>query len=230
MTVTYDRQLRKFFGLSNARGQCLLYLPTFSGPVSLVTETAHLRGEPASGDGLQYLGNTFADRDAKAALYVTSILSRAVESSDIRWEDPRTYSPGQPGTAFLFGSRSNQAAEQVTSSSTLGKFIQFRFGAMWSILAGEEEFSIPAPDKLTRTEYEQKTDYGVIGRFRGPIGAGPAFLIAGLGGRATEGCAYFLTRHWGDLAAKFRERDFAVILRFPPPIDPLRSEVVAEFN
>jgi hypothetical protein len=178
---------------------------------------------------LRYPGRAFADRDARAAFYVTSILSRAVDCNNIRWEEAATYTPGQPGTVFLFGSRSNQATQWATGPSNLGKFIQFDFGRQWSIRARNDVFSLSAPDKLSREQYEQKTDYGVIGRFWG-IDGSAVFLIAGLGSRATEGCGYYLAKRWKELATRFPTVDFAVVLKFDPPIDPRRGEEIAAFD
>jgi hypothetical protein len=232
MTATETHQLRQFFGLDGVGEKCRLYLPTFSGPVKVETGSSGpvQTAKPARSTALRYPGHTFADRDAKAAFYVTSILSRAVESDNIQWEDAGTYAPGQSGTAFVFGSRSNQAAEWVTADSAFGRFFRFEFGREWSIRAGDRVFSLPAPDRLTREEYEQETDYGVIGRLLGSATEGQLFLIAGLGSRATEGCAYYLTREWENLARRFWGKDFAVILKFPPPINPRQSEEVAAFD
>jgi hypothetical protein len=56
---------------------------------------------------------------------------------------------------------------------------------------------------------------------------GSVFIIAGLGGRATEGCGYFFLRNWNDLFKKFGRSDFAVILKFPSPFALERSEFAA---
>jgi hypothetical protein len=232
MTASETRQLRQFFGLNGGGEECRLYLPTFSGPVNLEVGPSHTTrtAKPRRTVDLRYPGHSFADRDAKAASYVTSILSHVVELDNILWEEAKAYKPGRPGTVFLFGSRSNQAAEWVTGDSALGRFFRFKFGRKWSIRAGGQVFSLPAPNNLTREEYEHETDYGVIARCREPRGDSHVFLIAGLGSRATEGCGYYLTREWKDLTRRFKNKDFAVILKFSPPIDPRRAEEVAAFD
>jgi hypothetical protein len=70
-----------------------------------------------------------------------------------------------------------------------------------------------------------QTDYGVVARFRGMRNR--LFVIAGLGSRATEGCGYYFSHHWLALSKRFQEDDFAVVLRFPPPLDPVHCEPVA---
>ncbi len=234
MTTSETLKLRRFFGLDTASELCRLYLPTFSGQATLeagripsVQTRLATRGEKT----FQYPGHTFADRDAKAASYITSVLSRAVEFESIQWQEAGTFVPGQSCTVFLFGSRSNRAAKWAVETSALGKFFRFEFGRMWSIrCAGDRVFSLPAPAKLSRDEYQQKTDYGVIGRYRDPDAKAHVFLIAGLGSRATEGCGLYLAQHWKDLAQTFRGRNFAVVLKFPPPIDPMNSEKVVAFD
>ena len=39
-----------------------------------------------------------------------------------------------------------------------------------------------------------------------------------------------MAQHWKDLARRFHGRDFAVVLKFPPPIDPKKSEEVVAFD
>jgi hypothetical protein len=132
---------------------------------------------------------------------------------------------------FLFGSRSNQGAQWATADKALGKFLHFDFGRTWSIhCTGGRVFSLRAPDKLSRDEYEQETDFGVIGRLQDTETHSHIFLIAGLGSRATEGSGYYLAQHWSDLARTFGGNDFAVVLKFPPPIDPKKSEEVVAFD
>ena len=235
MTAIETRKLRRFFGLDGTGEECRLYLPIFRGPVSLETGAGspHLAREPAlpPGAALRYPGHTFADRDAKAASYVSSVLSRALELDHIRWEEAGAFIPGSSGTAILFGSRSNRGAEWATGESALGRFFRFEFGTDWSITcANGKVFSLPAPNTLSRDEYEKQTDYGVIGRFQDAGTQAHVFLIAGLGSRATEGCGLYLARHWKELAQKFRGKDFAVVLKFPPPIDPKKSRGVVAFD
>jgi hypothetical protein len=234
VTTTETRNLRRFFGLDIAGKECRLYLPAFSGLASLEPS----RKSPARRStatlpvrAFRYPGHTFAERDARAASYVSSLLSRAVELEDIEWREAAAFDPSRPGTVFLFGSRSNQGAEWATADTALGKFLHFDFGRTWSIhCPGGRVFSLRAPDKLSREEYEQETDYGVIGRLREPETHSSIFLIAGLGSRATEGSGYFLARRWRDLARTFGRNDFAVVLKFPPPIDPKKSEEVIAFD
>ena len=226
-------KLRNFLGLDEADGTCRLYLPIFDGPSSLnsgICRGSNLRATPRK-RGFEYLGHTFADRDARSASYVTSILSCVIGLDNIQWQSVADFNPGKSGTVFLFGSRSNKAAKWATRHSALGKFLRFKFASKWSIqCSGDKVFSLPAPNRLTRNEYENTTDYGVIGRFQETDKGAQTFLIAGLGSRATEGCGYFLANHWKNLARSFGRRDFAIVLKFAPPVDPKTSEVAVAFD
>src|SRR5581483_222691 len=130
MTTAETHSLRRFFGLGGGGEDCRLYLPTFRGPVSLESKPTPPAQAPAATQepAFRYPGHTFADRDAKAASYVASVLSRAIDLDEIRWEEAGTFTPRRSGTVFLFGSRSNQATGWATRGSALGKFVQFEFG------------------------------------------------------------------------------------------------------
>ncbi len=221
VTATQSRRLRHFFGLTESSADgCRLYLPTFGGPARLETDSAL---------ALRYGGHTYADRDAKAAACVSAVVSQAVGWDAIEWQQLTEFDPERPGLLFLFGSRSNAAAEWATSDTGLGKFCRFEFGAEWAIRGADDRvFSLPAPDRLSREEYARQTDYGVIGRFQHRTRS--VFLIAGLGGRATEGCAYHLAHRWSQLARRFKQEDFVLVLKFPPPIDPANAVEVASYD
>jgi len=82
---------------------------------------------------------------------------------------------------------------------------------------------------LSREEYAASTDYGVIARTTNSR-LGSVFLIAGLGGRATEGGGLYVFEKWRELQSQFGDSDFAVVLQFDPPVDPKRSKPVAHYN
>ncbi len=220
MDIQEKLHLRTFFGLDEVAPGCHLFLPAFGGAPSLEV-----------GINLRYEGHTFASRDAKSASYIVSVLGHAVEVDNIEWKEADEFKPGRPGPAFLFGSRSNRAAEWAVGPSALGRLFHFEYGARWSIrCAGGREFSLPDPSGLSRADYESQTDYGVIGRFRDGPGHAPVFLVAGLGGRATEGCGLYLARRWKRLSDEFQGRDFAVVLKFEPPVDPKNARSVVAYD
>jgi hypothetical protein len=82
---------------------------------------------------------------------------------------------------------------------------------------------------MDRKDYTSQTDYGVVARLTDSNG-GSVFLIAGLGGRATEGSGLFLRENWQTLQSKFGDSDFAVVLEFLPPVEPKQSKAIAWYT
>jgi hypothetical protein len=163
-------------------------------------------------------------------MHVISLLGCAPEiSSDLQFRTPEEFGDHRQDdrVRVLFGSRSNHALQSLMEESRLGELVKFEFGEEWAIVGQDgRRFSISDPSKLDRLQYESSTDYGVVARV-GDQERRSGFLVAGLGGRATEGSGLFLRQRWDELQGKFGKSDFAVVLEFPPPVDPKRFEPVA---
>jgi hypothetical protein len=220
-------KLQAFLGSEVMNSGCSLYLPRFLGEVKLTPD-------PSTISPLEYAGGTFSERDAKAALYVTSILGHVLETDKIHLEEASGFAPvaGFPHkTAFLFGSRSNKVTRWATENLPTRKFFSFEFGAHWKIKCEDGSvFSTPDPSKLAKGLYASQTDYGVVSRLSHPASGEQVFVIAGLGSRATEGCGYYFSQHWQQLFQGYGENDFALVLKFKPPLDPRKCEPVAWFG
>lgn len=203
-------ELRKFLGAGTLSR---VVVPRFTGPVALEQ------------DDLHYPGNTFSDRDARAAMYVASLLGCVIKSDRIRIEAPDAANAlNNNGPCFLIGSRSNSVTLRVLANEAAPLF-SFQFGESWTISTRDgTQYSLPDPSLLDRSAYTAQTDYGVVARLHGQ--GHRQFVIAGLGSRATEGCAYYFSKHWRDLSKRFKNSDFAVVLRFPAPLDPAHCEPV----
>ena len=227
MEVQDIAKLETFLGPNIANMGCSLYLPKFRGSVEL-------KQEPYASSTLQYGGETFSERDTKAAFYVTSMLGQVVDSDKIKLEKASRFVPVTPRvntTAFVFGSRSNQVTLWATENLPVRKFFTFKFGEKWEIICEDgQTFSMTDPSTLSHDSYETQTDYGVVSRISDPLSGERVFVIAGLGSRATEGCGYYFAHHWKELFQKYGENDFALILKFTPPLDPLHCEPVAWFG
>jgi hypothetical protein len=226
--VAKSTSLSSFFCTEGARQRATGFdfcLPRFEA--SLV-EPAPLSGLPHTNFG--YPSSTFAERDARSAFHVMHTVASAVGDDDIRFTAPRDFMKPAAGerTAFVFGSRSNEAVNWLLDSKKGPHFIKFAFGDSWEIIGeGGRKFSIPDPSKLDRPTYTSMTDYGVVARLSHTRRKGAVFLIAGLGGRATEGCGLYLAREWTNLHRRFGQRDFAVVLEFPPPVEAHQHTEVA---
>jgi len=223
VAVTGLKQLRKFLGWTAAQHGCELFLPKFRCGAKLT--------DPKEEDSsFRYPGSTFSERDTRAAFHVSSLISNIVDSERIHLKDSSSFLPekAKAKVCFVFGSRSNRAAIWVAEHLARDNFFHFKFGRFWKIhCVNSDVYSIPDPSTLDVESYIGTTDYGVIGRFSEPKTHIKFFLIAGLGDCATEGSGLYLARHWQGLFQRFGTRDFAVVLRFPPPVSPQRCKPVA---
>lgn len=181
------------------------------------------------GDPFRYPSNAYAERDVRSALHVHSLASEAGAavgfiSPDDLATDLASSEP-DAATSVVFSSRSNSALDEVLGSTGLQFIFDFDFGSQWAIrLADGARYALDDPSKLSRDEYSARIDYGVVAGCRSAGGRSRSvFMVAGLGGRATEGCGLYLQRRWRWLADQVGDRAFAAVLRFDPPVDPASS-------
>jgi len=227
MEYSNTNELQEFLGANILNHGCNLYLPRFLGEV--VSTTSSSAALP-----LQYPGGTYSERDAKAAFHITSVLGQVLDSGKISFENISDFTPSFDllhKTAFLFGSRSNNLTIWATENIPANKFFKFVFGDTWEIQCENgKTYSMPDPSKLDRGQYTNQTDYGVISKLSVPGSEEHLFVIAGLGSRATEGCGYYFSNHWQKLFQRFGNNDFAVILKFSPPLAPEKHKPIAWFG
>lgn len=217
-TPANDPGLRRFVGADLPSPKCYFMLPHFKGGASL--ETDGVIAQP-----LSYRGFTFAERDSRAAFYVHSLVAPVFDAENIAIQ-PATSGRQIMPTAFLFGSRSNLMTQEVLQTSGQGLF-EFEFGTLWKLRCDDKEFSIPDPSQvMDLDQYRNTTDYAVIARLH-VSGDKLAFVIAGLGGRATEGAAQFFVKNWQQMAADYGEDDFSAVLQFDVPFQLGNCKIVA---
>jgi hypothetical protein len=208
--------LRAFLHAQTGTRRFRLLLPEFSGSVTV--------SSTGTGQALNYRGSTFATRDSQAACHVQALLDRVVDTGEVVLE-PAKSGMGQQDVIFLFGSRSNAATQEVLQGVQPSLF-RFEYGVEWAICCNGQKFSLPDPDTLDPSTYATLDDYGVVARLRS-AGETPVFVIAGLGGRATEGCGLYFKQQWHELNKTPPSTDFAVVLRFPAPFQVSQAERVA---
>lgn len=213
-----DFSLRRFLGADIPSAKCRFLLPHFKG-------VASLEGPTSFGKPFVYKGFTVAERDSRAAFYVHSLVADAFDPGSVFIESATAGGQLIP-TAFLFGSRSNVMMQDVLQASGRDLF-EFEFGSLWKIHCAGNVFSMADPNEVTDpNEYQNTTDYAVIARLH-TEGSGPVFVIAGLGGRATEGAAQFFVNNWGQMAAEFGEDDFCQVLQFDAPFQLHNCRIVS---
>ena len=207
--------VKEFLGLqqTNTVRMCL---PQFEGMV-------------ATDDGLTYRGNVHANRDINAALHISELAFEAgAEISYIAPHEGEDVARASTGTLVMFGSRSNVATNAFMARDGREDIVRFEYGDEWVIRTKSgHRYALPDPSTLDRNAYANFTDYGVVAIYN--YKDMTSIVVAGLGGRATEGCGLFLRDQWQELARQSRgSRVFATILKFAPPVDPGRYEI-AEF-
>jgi hypothetical protein len=208
-----------------------LCLPEFNGTLESPLGVLDSHGDATYG----YPSVAFANRDVKSAFYVQSLLTQHFDQSSIHVLSPQDFlnanvSADPTRLGVLIGSRSNSALAKAANAANLERLVKFEFGPTWSIVGQDgRRFSISDPSKLSREHYESLTDYCVIARIQSS-GGGPLFVIAGLGGRATEGGGRYFAQSWASLHQRFGARDFAVVLKFAPPVDPAVCEPAALYE
>jgi hypothetical protein len=228
-SLTPDPQLARFFGVRKDYEQAVLFLPRFTG-------TVKLDSQGSGGVSLRYPGHTFSDRDTRAAFYVQALLGSVFDPSRIRIENASGTDSSHidalgAKTVFLFGSRSNPLTQWALANRAPAGFLELKYGPSWTICARDgQSFSAPDPSQVNESDYRAHPDYGVLARFFDPHAEMSFFVLAGLGGRATEGCGHYLAANWLTLSEEFAEEDFAVILKFSPPVEPGNYERVAHYS
>ena len=180
---------------------------------------------------LRYTGGAHADCDTKAAMRVFGLVAGVVPPEHVQLLDAGgLVSPGGtfPG-GFLFGSKSNPTTPYLDSWFKADRAFEFEFDNEWTVVwEHADRYSMPDPSRLERNDYESQTDYGIVARLTSGESGAAGFVVAGLGGRATEGCGIYLAENWKQLYARYGRSDFCVLLRFPPPINPARYEVIRQ--
>jgi CHAT domain len=203
-------RLYTFLG-ADANSTYAMLLPSF-----YIGEPAE-EGQPKIPDDgkFRYPGETFADM--YAALSVFGLLAPVASPDEITVNPLRLGIPAKHTHYILFGSRSNSIVGSVQKQ--FSKNFQFKYGKKeWCIVDKlfEHEYRLPVPNKVTSKKYETMSDFGIIQKI---TSANRVYLIlAGLGSRATHGCAWYLHRKWRT-HLKDREKEFAVILQFPAGLD-----------
>lgn len=203
--------VRELLGLQ-ATNSVRMCIPQFAGVVS-------------NEDGIVYRGSVRANRDVTAALHISEL---AIEAG----AEVSYFGPDEPcqdqGTLVFLGSRSNAATNAFMRGPGRNDVVWFEYGYEWAIHSRSgRRYALRDPSTLNRETYAASTDYGVVALYN-ELGS-TSVVVAGLGGRATEGCGLFLRENWQDLAVRAKgARVFAAILKFAPPVDPSRYEI-AEF-
>lgn len=181
------------------------------------------KGQPAIPKELDggYPGETLAIEDTRSAVSIMGMLT-AVTSPQRITICSSTDKPNPDTTHyFVFGSRSNPIMESIQKGyqDRFKQSLRFEYtDTGWYVHDNDynHRYAVePPPKSLTVHQYRMADDYGVIQKVV-VSGQRIYFIVAGLGSRATEGCGWYLARHWQDHLA---EKEFTIILKFPGGLD-----------
>ncbi|MEP6949688.1 MAG: hypothetical protein ABI863_10460 [Ginsengibacter sp.] len=218
-------KLKSFLGAS-VDTEADLILPKFEGGKQLAGVEKHTP--------FIYPGTVYSDRDTRSAFYISNLLGNIIRPDKIYLKDTITYDDKTSSSKliFVFGSKSNQFTSELFVRAKNKKIFSLDFGDYWTIHSNKSgvNYSLANPAEMSRQEYESSTDFGIIARFLPQDNDGKTiFIIAGLGSRATEGCGIYFVNNWRLINTKFGSNDIAaVVLKFPPPVDP-KNHLVQEW-
>lgn len=190
-----------------------LVLPKFDGALKL-------KGT----DQFIYPGEAYSDRDTKSAFHISNLLTKYLDFNNINLKDTADFdfSTTASKLVFVFGSKSNIITRNILTNYSVQEPFTLAYGDKWTIHSKRsgKDYSIDNPAKMSNTNYEAITDYGIISRYShvpGQDADKTTFVIAGLGSRATEGCGIYFANNWRQLNIKFKNKNIAaVILKFSP--------------
>lgn len=175
---------------------------------------------------LTYRGSTFAETDVLAAWEIARLLSRIARPETTRWFEAHEPLSEKFSHWFLFGSRSNERLASVIKG--FKPKIRFTYGKKWCLhdLGTKRVFCIDDPSKSNH--YAKHDDFGAIEKIRVPQIETTFFLISGLGDRATQGCAEYLSAKWEKLLEDHGASDFRVLLWFRAGLPSNMAEDVSD--
>jgi hypothetical protein len=197
------------------KSRYVLSLPLFRMGI-LAEDYQNLKIPPEPSDIYKYPGDTLARTDFEAAKYVLYLITKIADLDEIVIADPNSNPAPNATHRFFFGSRS-QRQVQMLQKAYLPKFRFHYSKEEWSIevLETKKKYTIKDPSRQTPDAYNQETDYGIIEKIKDPQLNRIYFIISGLGSRATEGCGYYLYKHWEELLKEYTKGSFGILLEFP---------------
>ena len=195
-------------------------LPAHPGPITVSVDPPRT---------FVYPGVTHAQSDVEAAGDIQKLLMRIAKPSEIRLYS--TTDDPDVTNWFLFGSRSNKLVATYLKNWS-PRFLFEYDDEEWRLKVlknGEGEpklYTLRAPHHLGEREYNDTDDYGIIEKITDSAKNRVYFIVAGLGSRATRGCAWYLARHWEELLKQASESDFGTVIKLPGGLPHTDAELL----
>jgi hypothetical protein len=232
-SLDFDRN-RILFLLSADRNNSTysLSLPTLRMGIP---SQQHLRRlvkvELTPNDTYHYKGDTFAVSDHQAAWQIIDLLSNVTSLNKVHIESSENQGGNDATHRFYFGSRSHKAVQSMLA--TYKSRYQFQYNPIsepnfWTLtdIKTNTVYKLKDPCKLTPDEYSSQDDYGIIEKIYDNTSDRYYFIFAGLGDRATLGCAAYFCKHWEEILLKDVHQTFDLLLKFPGGLRPDQPELI----
>jgi len=203
-TLTTSRPLTKFLGLPKENLFIGIYMNTVRAG----------RGE----SGYRFPGSAFASPDVTAAYYITVLLSEVVKIEEVKILGYEKFGQSPISIHFFIGAHENSPVHNILREGGAPFVLNTSSSAkIWDITVGEEKYKLENPIRLTEDEYNAKNDFGIVSKLC--VGNTLYFVIAGLGCRATIGCAHYLFSQWKQLNRLCRKSNGCYcLLKFGPNV------------
>lgn len=183
-----------------------------------------------------YAGAMHTNRDVRGAMLIAGLMGDVAGHESVHHpRDPEEWYNGADDharVAFLFGSKTNEAVRDQLRLEYSPVEVSFNKKYPdqnhWCIATEKNKYSIIDP-VAHPSSYEMNSDYGVVVRTRNRNMGCTMIMFAGLGGRATEGCAFFFVNCWRIMQTMWEESEketIAVVLEFPALSDPGGFQIV----
>jgi len=167
-----------------------------------------------------YRGHSFARTDIMCAHYILELLAQITDLRNVKILAAHERQGKNITHRFLFGSKSHKLVQSLLEAYKPHFAIHYKhkeFPGKWVLedTHYRKAYTIIDPSTLRPYEFEKLNDFGIIEKIVDPQLGRVLFIIAGLGDRATEGCGWYLLRHWDEILSKHVTGRFEIILKFP---------------
>lgn len=199
-----------------------LFLPSFVFGVPVEEAKEEIKLDPPQ--SYFYRGETLSLEDMESGLDVIRLLAQVASPTEIKLWRAVDQRKADCSHWFIFGSRSNKIVQSVLGNEEYSPRFEFAYGPeeqpdKWVVrdttLNPPRSYSIDAPHKGKKGEYDEKDDIGVIEKIVSTESKFVFFLLSGLGDRATRGCGWYLYKNWDSLLREFGSAPFGIVLKFP---------------
>lgn len=197
----------------------VLSLPTFRMGLRIedyLEKKARVTIDPP--DWYRYPGDAHPRTAIMAAIDVIGLLTKIVPEEQIKIVPSNTETDGTETHQFLFGGTiSNVRVGGVLGAHSTNFRLALGDGPEWAVIdkQNKRRYAVSNFSRLEHGKYDSLKDYGIIEKIVQKESHRVFFVIAGLGSRATLGCARYLVDNWSTILEQHVQGGFGIVLEFP---------------